>query len=113
MVGKYVDLTESYKSLSEALVHASIHTNSKVSIEYLDSEQIEAEGTDCLKGLDAILVPGGLGKRGTEGKIAAIRSAREHGVPYLAISLGMQLTVVELARVWAGLGVAPRPAFAP
>src|SRR3546814_7825000 len=69
MVGKYVDLTESYKSLSEALVHAGIHTRSRVLVEYLDSEEIETQGTDCLKGLDAILVPGGFGKRGTEGKI--------------------------------------------
>src|SRR3546814_12497802 len=106
MVGKYVDLTESYKSLSEALVHAGIHTNSKVSIEYLDSEQIEAEGTDCLKGLDAILVPGGFGKRGTEGKIAAIRYARENGVHYLCICLGTPLSVVEFARDGGGMGVA-------
>src|SRR3546814_2463445 len=113
MVGKYVDLTESYKSLSEALVHPGIHTNSKVSIEYLDSEQIEAEGTDCLKGLDAILVPGGFGKRGTEGKIAAIRYARENGVPYLGICLGMQLAVVEFARDVAGLGGANSTEFDP
>src|SRR5690606_13067149 len=71
MVGKYVDLTEAYKSLTEALVHAGIHTRSRVSIEYLDSESIEERGIDCLKHLDAILVPGGFGKRGTEGKIAA------------------------------------------
>src|SRR5690554_4907589 len=111
MVGKYVDLTESYKSLSEALIHAGIHTNSKVLIEYLDSEQIESEGTDCLKGLDAILVPGGFGKRGTEGKIAAIRYARENGVPYLGICLGMQLAVVEFARHVAGLGGANSTEF--
>ena len=77
MVGKYVDLTESYKSLTEALVHAGIHTRSKINIEYIDSEDIETRGTDQLKHLDAILVPGGFGKRGTEGKIAAIRYARE------------------------------------
>ncbi|TEA78588.1 CTP synthase [Allopusillimonas ginsengisoli] len=113
MVGKYVDLTESYKSLSEALVHAGIHTRSHVSIEYLDSEQIDAEGTDCLKDLDAILVPGGFGKRGTEGKIKAIRYAREHGVPYLGICLGMQLAVVEFARHVAGLGGANSTEFDP
>ena len=103
MVGKYVDLTESYKSLSEALVHAGIHTNSRVIIEYLDSESIETEGTACLEHLDAVLVPGGCGKRGTEGKIAAIRYARENGVPYLGICLGMQLAVIEYARHVAGL----------
>ncbi|MBP6622942.1 MAG: CTP synthase, partial [Alcaligenes sp.] len=98
MVGKYVDLTESYKSLSEALVHAGIHTRTRIKIEYLDSEVIENEGTDCLNGLDAILVPGGFGKRGTEGKIRAIQYARENGVPFLGICLGMQLAVVEFAR---------------
>src|SRR5690606_5404364 len=113
MVGKYVDLTESYKSLSEALVHAGIHTRSRVLVEYLDSEEIEAQGTDCLKGLDAILVPGGFGKRGTEGKIQAIRYARENGVPYLGICLGMQLAVVEFARDVAGLGGANSTEFDP
>ncbi len=103
MVGKYVDLTESYKSLSEALVHAGIHTRSRVVIEYIDSESLETEGTACLEHLDAILVPGGFGKRGTEGKIAAIRYARENGVPYLGICLGMQLAVIEYARHVAGL----------
>jgi CTP synthase len=113
MVGKYVDLTESYKSLSEALVHAGIHTRSKVVIEYIDSEDIETQGTDGLKHLDAILVPGGFGKRGTEGKIAAIRYAREHGVPYLGICLGMQLAVIEFARHVAGLGGANSTEFEP
>ncbi|MBU4611403.1 CTP synthase [Achromobacter sp. GG226] len=103
MVGKYVDLTESYKSLTEALVHAGIHTRSKVVIDYIDSEDIEANGCDALKGFDAILVPGGFGKRGTEGKMQAIRYARENGVPYLGICLGMQLAVVEYARNVAGL----------
>jgi CTP synthase len=98
MVGKYVDLTESYKSLIEALTHAGIHTRKKVVIDYIDSEQIEADGTDVLKSLDAILVPGGFGKRGTEGKIKAIRYARENKVPYLGICLGMQLAVIEFAR---------------
>lgn len=113
MVGKYVDLTESYKSLTEALVHAGIHTRSKVRIEYIDSELLEAEGTDSLAGFDAILVPGGFGKRGTEGKIQAIRYAREHGIPYLGICLGMQLAVIEFARHVAGLGGANSTEFDP
>ena len=103
MVGKYVDLTESYKSLTEALIHAGMHTRSKVAIEYIDSESIEKNGVDALSGFDAILVPGGFGKRGVEGKIAAIRYAREHKVPYLGICLGMQLAVIEYARHKAGL----------
>ncbi len=97
-VGKYVDLTESYKSLIEALSHAGMHTESKVKIHYIDSEAIEREGCAVLEKMDAILVPGGFGKRGTEGKIAAIRYARENKVPYLGICLGMQLAVVEFAR---------------
>ncbi len=102
-VGKYVDLTESYKSLSEAMRHAGIHTRSRVNIHYIDSEAIEKDGVDCLKGMDAILVPGGFGKRGVEGKIAAIRHARENKLPYLGICLGMQLAVVEYARDVAGM----------
>jgi CTP synthase len=102
-VGKYVDLTESYKSLSEALVHAGIHTRSKVKIHYLDSEDIEKNGCSGLAGMDAVLVPGGFGKRGTEGKIAAIRYARENKVPYLGICLGMQLATIEFARHVAAL----------
>ncbi len=102
-VGKYVDLTESYKSLTEALIHAGIHTKSKAHIHYIDSEQIEKQGTDALKKMDAILIPGGFGKRGTEGKIAAIEYARTHKVPYLGICLGMQLAVIEFARHVAGL----------
>ena len=102
-VGKYVDLTESYKSLTEALTHAGIHTESKVRIHYIDSEEIEKNGVDVLKPMDAILVPGGFGRRGTEGKIAAIRYARENKVPYLGICLGMQLAVIEYARNVAGL----------
>ena len=103
MVGKYVDLTESYKSLSEALKHAGIHTETKVCITYIDSENIETEGTDCLKNFDAILVPGGFGVRGVEGKIAAARYARENKVPYLGICLGMQIALIEFARHMAGL----------
>jgi CTP synthase len=102
-VGKYVDLTESYKSLAEAIIHAGIHTRSRVKIHYVDSEEIERNGTDALKTMDAILVPGGFGKRGTEGKIAAIRFARENKVPYLGICLGMQLATIEFARHVAGL----------
>jgi len=97
-VGKYVDLTESYKSLTEALIHAGIHTSSKIKIHYLDSEEIEKSGTKPLANMDAILVPGGFGKRGTEGKIKAIQFARENKIPYLGICLGMQLAVVEFAR---------------
>ena len=102
-VGKYVDLTESYKSLSEAMTHAGIHTRSKVNIHYIDSEVLESEGCGELANMDAILVPGGFGKRGTEGKISAIRYARENRIPYLGICLGMQLAVVEFARNVAGL----------
>ena len=113
MVGKYVDLTESYKSLSEALIHAGIHTRSKVHIHYVDSEAIERDGIDCLKGMDAILVPGGFGKRGVEGKIKAIRHARENAIPYLGICLGMQLAVIEYARHKAGLANANSTEFDP
>ncbi len=111
MVGKYVDLTESYKSLIEALRHAGIHTATRVNIEYLDSEVIETEGTDCLKNLDAILVPGGFGVRGTEGKIASIQYARENKIPYLGICLGMQLAVIEYARHVAGMSDANSTEF--
>ena len=113
MVGKYVDLTESYKSLTEALVHAGMHTRSKVDIEYIDSESLEKNGTEVLKGFDAILVPGGFGRRGVEGKIAAIRYAREHKIPYLGICLGMQLAVIEFARHRAGLAKANSTEFDP
>ena len=102
-VGKYVDLTESYKSLIEAIKHAGIHTRSQVNIVYIDSEDIEKDGIGVLENVDAILVPGGFGRRGTEGKIAAIRYARENKVPYLGICLGMQLAVVEFARDVAGM----------
>ncbi len=111
MVGKYVDLTESYKSLIEALRHAGIHTATRVNIEYLDSEVIETEGTDGLKNLDAILVPGGFGVRGTEGKIASIRYARENKIPYLGICLGMQLAVIEYARHVSGMADANSTEF--
>ena len=103
MVGKYVDLTESYKSLTEALKHAGIHTQTDVQITYIDSESIEKNGTGCLKNFDAILVPGGFGSRGVEGKIATARFARENNVPYLGICLGMQIALIEYARDVAGL----------
>ena len=103
MVGKYMDLTEAYKSLSEALIHAGIHTRTRVNIQYVDSEEIERHGTDCLRNVDAILVPGGFGERGIEGKIAAVQYARENKVPYLGICLGMQVAVIEYARHVAGL----------
>jgi CTP synthase len=111
MVGKYVDLTESYKSLTEALVHAGIHTNSRVRVEYLDSEEIDSNGTAGLAHLDAILVPGGFGKRGTEGKIKAIRYAREQKIPYLGICLGMQLATIEFARNVVGMADANSTEF--
>ncbi|BBP05029.1 CTP synthase [Sulfuriferula plumbiphila] len=113
MVGKYVGLTESYKSLSEALIHAGIHTRTHIHIHYLDSEQIEKDGIGCLTGMDAILVPGGFGKRGVEGKIAAIQFARENKVPYLGICLGMQLAVIEYARHQAGMTDAHSTEFEP
>jgi CTP synthase len=98
MVGKYVDLTEAYKSLSESLIHAGIHTRTRVKIKYIDSEAIEREGVDCLQDMDAILVPGGFGERGVEGKIRAVQYARENAIPYLGICLGMQVAVIEFAR---------------
>jgi CTP synthase len=102
-VGKYVDLTESYKSLSEAIIHAGIHTKTKVNIHYVDAENIENGEVGELSKLDAILVPGGFGKRGVEGKIKAVQIAREQLIPYLGICLGMQIAVVEFARNVAGL----------
>ena len=103
MVGKYVDLTESYKSLIEALRHAGIHTQTDVKIDYIDSESIEKDGIGRLKEFDAILVPGGFGVRGVEGKIASARYARENNIPYLGICLGMQIALIEYARDVAGL----------
>jgi CTP synthase len=113
LVGKYVDLTESYKSLSEALVHAGIHTGARIKIHYIDSETIEKNGTACLARMNAILVPGGFGKRGVEGKIQTIRYARENKVPYLGICLGMQLAVIEYARNVVGLEGAHSTEFDP
>jgi CTP synthase len=103
MVGKYMDLTESYKSLSEALIHAGLNTQTKINIHYFDSEDIEKNGSECLSEMSAILVPGGFGLRGIEGKIEAVRYARENNVPYLGICLGMQVAVIEFARHMAGM----------
>ncbi len=103
MVGKYVDLADAYKSLNEALLHAGIHTQTRVNIHYVDSEQVERDGVAGLQNMDAILVPGGFGERGIEGKIAAVRFAREQRIPYLGICLGMQVAVIEFARHVAGL----------
>jgi CTP synthase len=113
MVGKYVDLTESYKSLSEALTHAGMHNQCRVVVDYIDSEKIETDGPTGLEQYDAILVPGGFGIRGTEGKIAAIRYARENKIPYLGICLGMQLAVIEFARHVCGLADANSTEFQP
>lgn len=116
MVGKYVDLTESYKSLSEALIHAGLHTESRVQIDYLDSELLQdgdVQRLEALASYDAILVPGGFGLRGTEGKIRAIQFARERCIPYLGICLGMQLAVIEFARHVAGLAGANSTEFNP
>ncbi|CCD29392.1 CTP synthase (UTP--ammonia ligase) (CTP synthetase) [Candidatus Glomeribacter gigasporarum BEG34] len=113
LVGKYVDSAESYQSLVEALKHASIHTLTQVEIEYIDSEAIEQNGLSALDALDAILVPGGFGARGVEGKIAAIQYAREAKIPYLGICLGMQLAVIEFARHVVGLAHANSTEFDP
>ncbi len=113
LVGKYVELTESYKSLSEALSHAGIHTRTHIQISYVDSEEIDEQGTGALEGVDGILVPGGFGQRGMEGKIKAVRYARENNIPYLGICLGMQAAVIEFARNLAGLENANSTEFEP
>jgi CTP synthase len=113
MVGKYVGLTESYKSLSEAFTHGGLRTRTRVNLAYVDSERIEREGTACLEGMDAILVPGGFGGRGIQGKIETVRFAREHAIPYLGICLGMQIAVIEFARNKAGLHGAHSTEFNP
>lgn len=111
MVGKYVELGDAYKSLNEALTHAGIHTANKVQIEYIDAERIEREGVALLEQVDAILVPGGFGTRGIEGKIRAIQYAREHQVPFLGICLGMQTAIIEFARHVLGLAQANSTEF--
>lgn len=98
MVGKYVDLTDAYKSINEALFHAGIHNNAKVNISFIDSEEVECKGKEMFAGIDAILVPGGFGKRGIDGMLIAAKFARENNVPYLGICLGMQVAVIEFAR---------------
>ncbi|WP_331346087.1 CTP synthase [Cellvibrio sp. UBA7661] len=103
MVGKYMELLDAYKSLIEALIHAGIHTSTKVNINYIDAERVEQEGVGILKDADAILVPGGFGERGVEGKLMAVQYARENKVPYLGICLGMQSVVIEFARNVLGL----------
>lgn len=103
MVGKYVDYADSYKSLNEALLHAGIHTHTRVNRIFVDATEIEQKGTDLLRNMDAILVPGGFGQRGTEGMIQAIEYARVNKIPYLGICLGMQLAVIEFARHVCGL----------
>ena len=114
MVGKYVDLTESYKSLSEALIHAGIQTRTRVNINYVYSEEIEREGAaNLLQGVDAIIVPGGFGQRGIEGKILAARYARENQIPYLGICLGLQIALIEYARHKANMADANSTEFAP
>ncbi|MGZ4956503.1 MAG: CTP synthase [Methylobacter sp.] len=113
IVGKYVDHSDAYKSLNEALIHAGIRTRTKVNIVYIDSETIEDEGVAKLKGVDAILVPGGFGERGVEGKIATVKYARENKIPYLGICLGMQVAVIEFARDVAGLEGAHSTEFLP
>jgi CTP synthase len=103
MVGKYMNLTDAYKSLTEALHHGGIHTHTTVKIQYIDAEELETKGTALLEQADAILVPGGFGERGIEGKIIAARYARQQRIPYLGICLGMQVAVIEFARSQAGL----------
>jgi CTP synthase len=103
MVGKYMELIDAYKSLNEALDHAGINTRTKVNIRYVDSQKLEDDGLAALEGVDGILVPGGFGNRGVEGKIATVQYARENKIPYLGICLGMQVAVIEFARNVAGL----------
>ncbi|MBE9540425.1 MAG: CTP synthase [Proteobacteria bacterium] len=103
MVGKYMDLLDAYKSLNEAIKHAALRTGTKVTIDYVDAEDIERDGTGILEGVDAILVPGGFGDRGVEGKITAVQYARENKIPYLGICLGMHVAMVEFARNVCGM----------
>jgi len=113
MCGKYTDLSDSYKSLNEALRHAGIHNHVRVQIEYVDSETLNPDTVSALAQYDAILVPGGFGKRGVEGKICAAQFARENGIPYLGICLGMQVATIEYARHKAGLTDANSTEFEP
>jgi CTP synthase len=113
MVGKYVSLNDSYKSLSEALVHAGASHRCRINVIYLDSEEIEVEGLSLLENVDAVLIPGGFGERGTEGMIEATRFAREQHVPFLGICLGLQIAVIEFARDVVGLEDAHSTEFKP
>ena len=106
MVGKYMDLMDAYKSLNEAIIHAGIHTRTKVNIEFLDAEEIEEKGASLLSGADAILVPGGFGQRGFEGKISAARYSRENAIPYLGICYGLHAAIIDIARNLANLELA-------
>jgi len=112
MVGKYMELLDAYKSLTEALIHAGIHNKTKVKIRYVDSELLETDPS-LIDGVDAILVPGGFGTRGTEGKIYAVKTARENNIPYLGICLGMQIAVIEYARNVCGMNAANSTEFDP
>jgi len=111
MIGKYTGLTDAYKSLNEALIHAGIHTGTRVEIIYIESEKLEKKGISCLKTCDAILVPGGFGLRGIEGKILAAKYAREHNIPFLGICLGMQIAIIEFARHRANMKAANSTEF--
>jgi CTP synthase len=111
IVGKYVNLRDAYISLCEALTHAGLRTRTRVNLEFIEATDIERQGTDCLREVDAVLVPGGFGERGIEGKIEAVRYARENGIPYLGICLGMQLAIIEYARHVAGLEAAHSTEF--
>ena len=113
MVGKYVDLRDSYISLTEALLHAGIQTRTRVNIHYVEAQDLERDGTDCLKDVDAILVPGGFGERGIEGKIQSVKVAREKQIPYLGICLGLQVAVIEFSRNVAKLPGAHSTEFRP
>ena len=113
MVGKYVDLRDSYISLTEALLHAGIQTRTRVNIHYVEAQDLEREGIDCLKDVDAILVPGGFGERGIEGKIQSVKVAREKQIPYLGICLGLQVAVIEFSRNVAKLAGAHSTEFRP
>ena len=113
MVGKYIELPDAYKSVNEALKHAGIQNQVTVNIVYVDSQTVESKGVDVLRNLDAILVPGGFGERGVEGKILAAQYARENKVPYLGICLGMQVALIEFARNVAGMADAHSTEFDP